>query len=116
MPRERIPPRFDAQAGLYRSLAADRKMLIVLDNARDEQQVRPLLPASPASLILVTSRNQLSGLAADGARLISLDILPHHEALQLLAARLGHARATAEPDVLAEIGRASCRERVCSVV
>jgi tetratricopeptide (TPR) repeat protein/transcriptional regulator with XRE-family HTH domain len=103
VPRERIPPRFDAQAGLYRSLVADRKMLIVLDNARDEQQVRPLLPASPASLILVTSRNQLSGLAADGARLISLDILPHHEALQLLAARLGHARATAEPDVLAEI-------------
>ena len=66
----------EAQAGLYRSLLADRRMLIVLDNARDEQQVRPLLPASPGSLVLVTSRNQLSGLAAaDGARLLTLDVL-----------------------------------------
>ena len=88
----------EAQAGLYRSLLADRRMLIVLDNARDEQQVRPLLPASPGSLVLVTSRNQLSGLAAaDGARLLSLDVLSHAEAVQLLAARLGTARAAAEP-------------------
>ena len=62
VPPERIPPSPDAQAGLYRSMVADKRMLIVLDNASDEQQVRPLLPASPASLVLVTSRNQLSGL------------------------------------------------------
>jgi tetratricopeptide (TPR) repeat protein/DNA-binding XRE family transcriptional regulator len=104
VPAERIPPAQDAQAGLYRSMLADRKMLIVLDNARDEQQVRPLLPASPASLVLVTSRNQLTGLvAADGARLVSLDVLPHDEAVQLLTARIGHARTAAEPDAADEI-------------
>jgi tetratricopeptide (TPR) repeat protein/transcriptional regulator with XRE-family HTH domain len=99
-----IPPTPEAQAGLYRSLLADRKMLIVLDNARDEQQVRPLLPASPASLVLVTSRSQLGGLAAaEGARLISLDVLAHGEAVQLLAARLGTARAAAEPAAVDQI-------------
>ncbi len=104
VPPERIPPRPEAQAGLYRSLLADRRMLIVLDNARDEQQVRPLLPASPASLVLVTSRSQLSGLAAaDGARLLTLDVLTHHEAVQLLTARLGTARAAAEPAAVDQI-------------
>jgi DNA-binding SARP family transcriptional activator/transcriptional regulator with XRE-family HTH domain len=103
VPPERIPTQLDAQAGLYRSLVADKRMLIVLDNARDEQQVRPLLPASPASLVLVTSRHQLAGLAADGARLLTLDVLPHGEATQLLSARLGAARAAAEPDAVAEI-------------
>jgi tetratricopeptide (TPR) repeat protein/transcriptional regulator with XRE-family HTH domain len=97
VPPERIPPQPDAQAGLYRGLLADKRMLIVLDNARDEQQVRPLLPASPGSLVLVTSRSQLSGLAvADGARLISLDVLTHPEAMDLLTARLGQSRAAAE--------------------
>jgi tetratricopeptide (TPR) repeat protein len=65
--------------------------------------VRPLLPASPASLVLVTSRHQLSGLAAGGARLLSLDVLPHGEAVQLLTSRLGTARATAEPEAMTEI-------------
>jgi tetratricopeptide (TPR) repeat protein/transcriptional regulator with XRE-family HTH domain len=98
VPPGQIPPGPQAQAGLYRSLLADKRMLIVLDNARDEQQVRPLLPASPASLVLVTSRSQLGGLAAaEGARLISLDVLTHGEAVQLLATRLGTARAAAEP-------------------
>jgi DNA-binding SARP family transcriptional activator len=104
VPPDRIPAQPEARAGLYRSLLADRAMLIVLDNARDEQQVRPLLPASPASLVIVTSRNQLGGLAAaDGARLLSLDVLTEPEARQLLAARLGHARAGAEPEALSEI-------------
>ena len=103
VPPERIPPQPDAQAGLYRSLLADRRMLIVADNARDEQQVRPLLPASPASLVLVTSRSQLAGLAADGARLLTLDVLPPGEAVQLLTARLGAARAAAEPAALSQI-------------
>jgi len=103
MPPGRIPLDPDAQAGLYRSLVADRNMLIVLDNARDEQQVRPLLPASPRSLVLVTSRHQLAGLATNGARLLSLDILTHDEAVQLLTTRIGPARATAEPGAVAEI-------------
>ena len=103
VPPERIPSQPDAQAGLYRSLLADREMLIVADNARDEQQVRPLLPASPASLVLVTSRGQLAGLAADGARLLTLDVLPPGEAVQLLTVRLGTARAAAEPVALAHL-------------
>jgi tetratricopeptide (TPR) repeat protein/transcriptional regulator with XRE-family HTH domain len=103
VPPERIPQAPEAQAGLYRSLLADKRVLIVADNARDEQQVRPLLPASRASLMLVTSRHQLSGLAAaDGARLISLDVLTQAEAVQLLTARLG-SRAAAEPEACCEI-------------
>jgi len=106
VPPGRIPPDPEAQAGLYRSLLADRRMLIVADNARDEQQVRPLLPASPGSLVLVTSRSQLPGLAAaDGARLISLDVLTHGEAVQLLTARLGTDRAAAEPAAIDQIAR-----------
>jgi tetratricopeptide (TPR) repeat protein/transcriptional regulator with XRE-family HTH domain len=104
VPPERIPASPEAQAGLYRSLLADRKMLVVLDNARDEEQVRPLLPASPGSLVLVTSRNQLAGLAvAERARLVTLDVLTHDEAVQLLTVRLGTSRAAAEPDAVAEI-------------
>jgi len=110
VPPGKIPPEPDAQAGMYRSLVADRKMLIVLDNSRDEQQVRPLLPASPASLVLVTSRNQLTGLAAaDGARLVVLDVLTQAEAIELLTARLGANRANAEPDAVREIaGLCAC--------
>jgi DNA-binding SARP family transcriptional activator len=104
VPPERIPPAPDAQAALYRSLLADRKVLIVLDNARDEHQVRPLLPASPASLVLVTSRTQLTGLAAaDAARTLSLDVLPDDEAVHLLSARIGAARAAAEPEAISQI-------------
>jgi len=104
VPPGQIPPGPEAQVGLYRSLLADRRMLIVLDNAHDEQQVRPLLPASPGSLVLVTSRSQLGGLAAaEGARLISLDVLSHGEAVQLLAGRLGAARVAAEPAAVDQI-------------
>jgi DNA-binding SARP family transcriptional activator len=104
VPPERIPPAPEEQAGLYRSLLADRNVLIVADNARDEQQVRPLLPASPASLVLVTSRSELAGLgAADGARLLTLDVLSHAEAVQMLTARLGAARTAAEPAAAGQI-------------
>jgi tetratricopeptide (TPR) repeat protein/transcriptional regulator with XRE-family HTH domain len=99
-----LPASPEAQAGLYRSLLAGRRMLILLDNARDEHQVRPLLPASPASLVLVTSRNQLGGLgAADGARLLTLDVLTHAEAVQMLTARLGRDRSAAEPGAVDQI-------------
>jgi DNA-binding SARP family transcriptional activator/tetratricopeptide (TPR) repeat protein len=104
VPPERIPASPEARAALYRSLLATKRMLIVLDNARDEQQVRPLLAASPGTLVLVTSRSQLGGLAAtNGARLLTLDVLSHREAVQLLAARLGTARAAAEPGAVGEI-------------
>ena len=104
VPPERIPASAEAQAGLYRSLLTGKRILIVLDNARDEQQVRPLLPASPVSLVIVTSRSQLDGLAAaDGARLISLDVLSDAEAVQMLTVRLGTGRAAAGPDAISEI-------------
>jgi DNA-binding SARP family transcriptional activator/Tfp pilus assembly protein PilF len=117
VPPDQIPPGPEAQAGLYRSLLADKRMLIVLDNVRDEQQVRPLLPASPGSLVLVTSRSQLGGLAAaEGARLISLDVLTHGEAVQLLTARLGAARAAAEPAAASRIaGLCACLPLALSV-
>jgi tetratricopeptide (TPR) repeat protein/transcriptional regulator with XRE-family HTH domain len=101
---EVVPAGAEAQAGLYRSLLAGQRMLVVLDNARDEQQVRPLLPAAAGTLVLVTSRSQLAGLAAaDGARLLPVDALTPAEAAELLAARIGSTRAAAEPGPVAEI-------------
>ncbi|MGD0704489.1 MAG: BTAD domain-containing putative transcriptional regulator [Trebonia sp.] len=100
----RIPADRGAQAGLYRSLLAGQQMLIVLDNARDPAQVRPLLPGSPGCLVLVTSRSQLTGLAAvDGARTLTLDLLTPQEARDLLTHRLGSERAAAEPDAIEEL-------------
>lgn len=104
VPPERMPASPEAQAGLFRSLLADRRMLIVLDNARDGAQVRPLLPGSRACLALVTSRSQLTGLAAtDGAHLLTLDVLTSVEARELLTRRLGPERVTSEPAAVAEL-------------
>ncbi len=100
----RIPPRLAALAGLYRSLLAGKRMLIVLDNARDEAQVRPLLPGSPTCVAVVTSRNQSAGLVAtEGARPLPLDILTEGEARQLLVSRLGDDRIAAEGGPAAEL-------------
>jgi tetratricopeptide (TPR) repeat protein len=104
VPTERIPVSLDAQAALYRSLLAARRVLVVLDNARDAGQVRPLLPGSPGCLVVVTSRNRLTSLvAAEGARLLTLDVLTAAEARQLLARRIGAARVAAEPGAIEEI-------------
>ncbi|HEV2373991.1 MAG TPA: BTAD domain-containing putative transcriptional regulator, partial [Streptosporangiaceae bacterium] len=106
VPPERIPTDLAAQAGLYRSLLAGKRMLVLLDNACDAAQVRPLLPGSPGCLVLVTSRSQLTGLvAAEGAHLYCLDVLAEGEAGQLLAARIGHDRASAEPAAVTELAR-----------
>ena len=99
----RIPLDIDGRAALYRSLLADRRMLIVLDNAYDAEQVRPLLPGSPGCLVLVTSRNRLTGLAAEGAHLMTLDVLTEAGSHDLLASHLGADRATAEPLVISEL-------------
>ncbi|HZM84698.1 MAG TPA: DUF4062 domain-containing protein, partial [Candidatus Limnocylindrales bacterium] len=110
VPPERIPPELDAQAALYRTQLVGRRMLIVLDNAHDSVQVRPLLPGAATCLVLVTSRNQLSGLvAADGAHPITLDLLTEVEAHELLTRRLGADRVAAEPDAVAEIIAACAR-------
>jgi DNA-binding SARP family transcriptional activator len=101
---ERIPQGLDGQVALYRSLVAGRRVLVVLDNAREAGQVRPLLPGSPGCLAIVTSRNQLTSLAAaEGARLLTLDLLPHADARALLAQRLGAARVSREPAAAEEI-------------
>lgn len=103
---ELIPRGLDARAGLYRSLVADRRMLIVLDNARDAEQVRPLLPSSAGCEVLVTSRSRMSGLAVYGnARLMPLDVLSEEEAHELLTARAGARRAAAEPGAVGELVR-----------
>ncbi|MEW1589187.1 tetratricopeptide repeat protein [Micromonospora vinacea] len=104
VPPDRIPTHLPAQVGLYRSLLAGRRMLVLLDNARDADQVRPLLVGSPSCLVLVTSRNRLAGLiAAGGARPIGVDLLSTAEAWQLLARRLGPDRLAAEPQAVDEI-------------
>jgi DNA-binding SARP family transcriptional activator/tetratricopeptide (TPR) repeat protein len=101
---ERIPQSLDSQVALYRSLVAGRRVLVVLDNAREAGQVRPLLPGSPGCLAIVTSRNQLTSLAAaEGARLLTLDLLPYADARALLAQRLGTARVSREPAAADEI-------------
>jgi hypothetical protein len=110
VPAGQVPATEAGQQGLYRSLLARKRMLIVLDNARDPGQVRPLLPGVPGCMVLVTSRNQLTGLAAaEGAHLLTLDILTGTEAHELLADRIGAARLTAEPDSAAELIRLCAR-------
>jgi hypothetical protein len=101
---ERIPSDTEARVRLYRSLMAGKRMLIVLDNARDEDQVRALLPGTPGCLVIVTSRNQLTSLAAGNeARLVNLDVLSRPEARGLLAGRLGRDRIAAEPEAADEL-------------
>ena len=104
VPESRIPADLAAQAGLYRSLLARKRVLVVLDNARDAKQVRHLLPASPGCMALVTSRNRLVGLVAtEGATSLTLDLLTTSDARELLTRRLGSARVAREPDAVDDI-------------
>jgi DNA-binding SARP family transcriptional activator/Tfp pilus assembly protein PilF len=106
-PPEQIPTDEAQAANLYRTRLADRRVLIVLDNARSVDQVRPLLPGSPGCLVLVTSRDRLSGLVArEGARRITLDVLTPEEAEALLSRLLGPERVAAEPEAAADLSRA----------
>jgi DNA-binding SARP family transcriptional activator/tetratricopeptide (TPR) repeat protein len=98
VPDAEIPLDLDDQVGLYRSLMDGRRALIVLDNAHSPEQVRPLLPGAPGCLVLVTSRNMLSGLVAvEDAHPLTLDLLSESEARQLLIRRLGSQRVEAAP-------------------
>lgn len=96
-PPDRLPADEDEAAALYRTLLADKQMLIVLDNARDAEQVRPLIPGSRGCAVVITSRSRLAGLvASDGARQLALDVLDPDEARRLLGSIIGECRATAE--------------------
>ncbi|HEX8868580.1 MAG TPA: BTAD domain-containing putative transcriptional regulator, partial [Lentzea sp.] len=98
-----VPADLDGQAALYRSLVADRTMLVVLDNARDSAQVAPLLPGNRTSSVLVTSRSTLPGLiATQGAQAISLHTLSDEQARDLLSQRLDIA---AEPGAVEDVLR-----------
>ncbi|MFF3937395.1 AfsR/SARP family transcriptional regulator [Streptomyces phaeofaciens] len=105
VPAERVPHGVDAQAALYRSLLTGRRVLVVLDNARDAEQIRALLPGSPGCLTLVTSRDELPGLvAAHGAHTLSLRPFDTDQARAFLVRRLGAERIAAEPGAADEIG------------
>jgi transcriptional regulator with XRE-family HTH domain len=104
----RVPDGLDARAGLYRSLLAVRRMLIVLDDACDSAQVTPLLPGGSACSVIVTSRARLPGLvAAHHAAAVALGPLDPARSLELLAARIGSGRAAAEPAAAAELAALS---------
>ncbi|MEU4037333.1 AfsR/SARP family transcriptional regulator [Streptomyces collinus] len=104
VPPERVPRDLDVQSALYRDMLAGRRFLVLLDNARDTEHVRPLLPAVPGCLTLVTSRDQLTDLVtAHGAHALTLRPLDVTEARELLVRRLGGERTDAEPDAVAEI-------------
>jgi tetratricopeptide (TPR) repeat protein/transcriptional regulator with XRE-family HTH domain len=103
---DRVPVDLEAAAGLYRSLLADRRVLLVLDNARSAEQVRPLLPAGPGCAVVVTSRDRLTGLVAThGAHRLRLDVLAPGDADVLLARIVGPERVAAEPEAAAELAR-----------
>ncbi|MEV5718258.1 BTAD domain-containing putative transcriptional regulator [Amycolatopsis mediterranei] len=99
-----IPPEPEGQAALYRSLTARRRLLVVLDNARDTRHVTPLLPGGPSCSVLITSRHELGGLlTTHGANALPLRTLDEDQARELLAHKLGAARLTAEPEAAQEI-------------
>jgi DNA-binding SARP family transcriptional activator/tetratricopeptide (TPR) repeat protein len=101
---DRIPAGVDEQAALYRSVLAGKRVLVVLDNARDAEQVRPLLPGAPGCVVVVTSRNQLTALVtAECAYPLTLDLLTSDESRDLLAHRLGTDRVAAEPAATREV-------------
>jgi DNA-binding SARP family transcriptional activator len=102
----RIPHDLQELAATYRSLLANRSLLVVLDNAATADQVRPLLPGSPGCHMLVTSRNRMDSLIArDGAHLVTLGMLTPADTRTLLTRLIGEARATAEPTSVRDLSR-----------
>jgi DNA-binding SARP family transcriptional activator/Flp pilus assembly protein TadD len=100
---QNIPAETAERAARYRSLLTGRRMLIMIDNAVDVEQVRPLLPGTPSCVAVVTSRDALAGLVArDGAHRLDLGLLPPAEAVRLLRALIGE-RVDAEPEATATL-------------
>ncbi len=110
VPADQIPATLDGRQALYRSLLADKKILILLDNARDPAQVLSLLPGSPDCRVVITSRSELAGLVAEGAAQISfgtaqisLNVLTFAEAREMLSQRLGRDRVAGDSESAAEL-------------
>ena len=103
VPGGRLPTTLEAQTGRYRSLLANRRVLVVLDNARDAEQVRLLLPGAPGSVVVVTSRDRLTGLVVAGAHPLTVDLLDDNDARGMLRRRIGAGRVAAEPAAVDEI-------------
>jgi DNA-binding SARP family transcriptional activator/tetratricopeptide (TPR) repeat protein len=102
--QQRIPTSPDMRAALYRSVLAGRRVLIVLDNARDVGQVRPLLPGTPEGTVLVTSRSRLTALATEyGAHLLTLEVPDRDEAMSLYLERVGEFRPDTDPQAVRDI-------------
>jgi tetratricopeptide (TPR) repeat protein len=109
VPPQRVPNDVAARTALYRSALAGKQVLVLLDNARDAEHVRPLIPATPGCCAIVTSRNQLAGAAAaHGAHLLVLDLLSSDDAWDLLARRMGADRLATEPNAVREIIESCC--------
>ncbi|GAA3188478.1 MULTISPECIES: AfsR/SARP family transcriptional regulator [Streptomyces] len=103
-PPERVPSSAEAASALFRSLVAERRLLVVLDNARGSAQVRPLLPGGPHCATVVTSRSRLDGLVAtDWARPVGLQAMGHEEGAALLGAMLGAERVAEDPAAAQEL-------------
>ncbi|MCR6485637.1 tetratricopeptide repeat protein [Amycolatopsis sp. OK19-0408] len=100
---ERVPAGLAEQVGLYRTVTAGRRLLVVLDNAVSTAQVRSLIPASAGCAVVVTSRLRLDGLLADGARFVDVAPLPREDAIALLTRTVGPDRADVEPAEVAEL-------------
>lgn len=110
VPPNGIPVELEDRAALYRSLLADRRMLVILDNAATVKQVRPLLPGNAECLVLVTSRDRFSGLVArDGAHRLPLDTLSEQEAVALLRTVTAGYRKADDLDELTELARLCAR-------
>jgi DNA-binding SARP family transcriptional activator len=106
VPVGQMPAELDQAVLLYRNVVAGRRLLLLFDNARDPDQVRPLLPAGTGSYVLVTSRDRMAGLVAlDGVRRLNLDVLTPDDAQTLLARILGPDRIKAESGPAAQLAR-----------
>ncbi|GAA4736143.1 AfsR/SARP family transcriptional regulator [Phytohabitans rumicis] len=103
---ERIPVGVAAQTALYRSVLAGRRVLVIVDNVADAEQVRPLIPGEPGCLVVVTSRDRLSGLVAlTGAHRLTLDVLAAADAVEVLARAAGPERVGADPEAAVELAK-----------